>query len=162
LIAFTFGNEENVKPGGTANTVAKFLKKNKSENSWHVDLNTFKIYQGAKVFSAENARFFKREYLEKAERFYEKHGKKTIIIARFIPIIRTFAPFVAGIGNMSYPQFIAYNIIGGITWVGLFLGAGYVFGNVPIVKHNFTLVIMSIIAVSFLPGIIEYIRHKRA
>jgi membrane-associated protein len=117
---------------------------------------------GAKVFSAENARFFKREYLEKAERFYEKHGKKTIIIARFIPIIRTFAPFVAGIGNMSYPQFIAYNIIGGITWVGLFLGAGYVFGNVPIVKHNFTLVIMSIIAVSFLPGIIEYIRHKRA
>jgi membrane-associated protein len=117
---------------------------------------------GAKVFSAENARFFKREYLEKAERFYEKHGKKTIIIARFIPIIRTFAPFVAGIGNMSYPQFIAHNIIGGITWVGLFLGAGYVFGNVPIVKHNFTLVIMSIIAVSFLPGIIEYIRHKRA
>ncbi len=117
---------------------------------------------GPKVFSAENARFFKREYLEKAERFYEKHGKKTIIIARFIPIIRTFAPFVAGIGNMSYPQFIIYNIVGGIVWVGLFLGAGYIFGNVPIVKDNFTLVIMGIIGASLLPGLIEYIRHKRS
>ena len=105
-------------------------------------------------------KFVKRDYLLKAQAFYEKHGGKTIIIARFIPIIRTFAPFVAGVGKMNYTQFISYNIIGGIVWViGLTL-LGYFFGTLPIVEKNFELVIFAIIFISILPPIIEYIRHQ--
>ena len=118
-------------------------------------------YIGPKVFYNEESRFFKKAYLEKTHRFYEKHGGKTIIIARFMPIIRTFAPFVAGIGSMSYAKFISYNVIGGISWISLFIFGGYFFGNIPFVKNNFTLVIISIIIISLLPGVIEYFRQQR-
>lgn len=116
---------------------------------------------GPKVFHYEDSRFFKKAYLEKTHQFYEKHGGKTIIIARFMPIIRTFAPFVAGIGAMSYPKFALYNICGGIAWVCLFLCGGYFFGNIPSVRNNFTLVIIVIILISVLPGFIEYWRQRR-
>ena len=119
-------------------------------------------YVGPKVFHYENSRIFKKEYLEKTHAFYEKYGGKTIIIARFVPIVRTFAPFVAGVGAMTYGKFLAYNVAGGLLWVFSITLAGYFFGNIPIVKANFTAVIMGIIFVSILPGIIEYIRHKRA
>jgi len=118
-------------------------------------------YVGPKVFHQENARFFKREYLDKTHAFFEKHGGKTIIIAQFIPIIRTFAPFVAGIGKMSYNWFLGYNVIGVLTWIVVFLLGGFYFGNLPAVKHNFTMVILAIILISLLPGTIEYIRHRR-
>jgi len=116
---------------------------------------------GPRVFSAEKSRFLNREHLERTHRFYEKHGGKTIIIARFMPIIRTFAPFVAGVGSMNYARFILYNIVGGIAWVGIFIVGGYLFGNIPMVKRNFTLVIMVIIVVSVLPGVVEFVRHRR-
>jgi len=116
---------------------------------------------GPRVFHKENSRFFKKEYLDRTHAFYEKHGGKTIIIARFIPIIRTFAPFVAGIGSMSYGRFLAYNVMGGIGWVILFVTAGYFFGNIPFVKKNFSLVIIAIILISILPGVIEAFRHKK-
>lgn len=118
-------------------------------------------YMGPKVFQRKNSRIFKKEYLDKTHRFYEKYGAKTIIFARFVPIVRTFAPFVAGIGAMSYPRFLAYNVIGGITWIGLFVFAGYFFGNLTIVKENFTLVILGIIFLSIMPGVIEFIRHRK-
>lgn len=118
-------------------------------------------YLGPKVFHYQDSRFFKKEHLIRTHQFYEKHGGKTIIIARFIPIIRTFAPFVAGIGTMKYTRFIAYNVIGGISWICLFLLAGYFFGGIPAVKKNFTLVIMAIIIISVLPGVFEYWRQKR-
>lgn len=117
-------------------------------------------FLGPKVFDEEKIRFFKKEYLLRAHDFYEKHGGKTIIIARFIPIIRTFAPFVAGISQMSYPRFIFYNITGCVAWVGLCLAGGYAFGNIPIVKENFTLVIFGIIFVSLLPAIITFLRER--
>jgi membrane-associated protein len=116
---------------------------------------------GPKVFHNQNVRFLKREYLDRTHRFYEKHGGKTIILARFIPIIRTFAPFVAGIGRMSYWRFIAYNVSGGICWMAVFIFGGYYFGNIPIVRRNFTLVIVAIIIISILPGVIEYLRQRR-
>ena len=115
---------------------------------------------GPKIFHKENVRFLNREYLERTHRFYEKHGGKAIVIARFIPIIRTFAPFVAGIGAMTYWRFSLYNIAAGIGWVGIFVFAGYYFGNIPVVKQNFTVVIFAIIFISVLPGIIEFLRHK--
>ena len=118
-------------------------------------------YVGPRVFARESGRFFKKEYLERTHRFYEKYGGKTIIIARFVPIIRTFAPFVAGIGSMTYSRFIAYNIVGGISWIALFIFGGYYFGNLSIVKRNFTLVIFTIIFISILPGVIEYVRQRR-
>ena len=118
-------------------------------------------YLGPKVFE-KKIRFLKKEHLEKTHQFYEKHGGKTIIIARFIPIIRTFAPFVAGIGAMTYSKFILYNIVGGILWCALFVYGGYFFGNLPIVKNNFSIVIIVIIIISVLPGVIEFARHKFA
>lgn len=117
-------------------------------------------YIGPKAFSG-HYKLLKTEYLNKTHQFYEKHGGKTIIYARFIPIIRTFAPFVAGIGTMSYGRFASYNIVGGITWVTSFLLLGYFFGSVPIIKQNFTYVVLLIILVSILPPIIEVIRQKR-
>jgi len=114
---------------------------------------------GPKVFSRDYM-LLKRDHLLKTQSFYEKHGGKTIIFARFIPIIRTFAPFVAGIGIMNYGKFISYNIIGGVLWVVIFTIAGYLFGEIPEVKRNFTLVIFAIIFLSLLPPIIEYLRHR--
>lgn len=116
-------------------------------------------YIGPRAFSG-NIRFLKKEYLDRTHEFYERHGGKTIILARFIPIIRTFAPFVAGIGAMTYPHFIAYNVIGGVLWVALFTFGGYYFGNLPVVKENFTLVILAIIFISVLPGVIEFFKER--
>jgi membrane-associated protein len=115
---------------------------------------------GPKIFYQEEVRFFKKEYLLRTHEFYERHGGKTIIIARFIPIIRTFAPFVAGIGQMTYIRFISYNIIGGLAWIALFVFGGYYFGNLPVIKKNFTLVVLAIIFISVLPGIIEFLRQR--
>lgn len=114
---------------------------------------------GKKAFSL-NSRFIKKEHLEKTEEFYEKYGTKMIIMARFVPIIRTFAPFVAGIGNMHYRTFLSYNVIGGILWTTLFVLLGFFFGNIPAVAHNFTLVIFGIIGISLLPPIITAIRNR--
>jgi membrane-associated protein len=118
-------------------------------------------YVGPKVFNKEKARFFKKEHLDRTHAFYEKHGGKTIIIARFVPIIRSFAPFVAGIGRMSYGRFIAYNVIGGVGWVVLLVGAGYFFGNIPLVRKNFSLAILAIIAISTVPVVTEFLRHRK-
>jgi membrane-associated protein len=114
---------------------------------------------GPKAFSG-SVRFLKKEYLDKTHAYFEKYGGKTIILARFVPIVRTFAPFVAGIGAMTYGHFILYNVIGGLLWVSLFLFGGYFFGNLPIVKHNFTYVILVIIVISVLPAVAEYLKSK--
>ncbi|HLD10612.1 MAG TPA: DedA family protein [Candidatus Nanoarchaeia archaeon] len=119
----------------------------------------FGQYLGKKAFK-ENSKLFKKKYLIKTEKFYEKHGNKTIVLARFIPIIRTFAPFVAGISKMDYKKFLAYNMFGGILWVGLLLFAGYFFGNIKFVKENFSLVILGIILISLIPAVIEYLNEK--
>ena len=116
-------------------------------------------YLGPKAFSGKY-RFLKKEYLDKTEKFYEKYGGKTIIYARFVPIVRTFAPFVAGVGSMSYGKFASYNVIGAILWVTSFLFIGYFFGGLPIIKDNFTLVVFAIIILSILPPIIEVIKEK--
>jgi membrane-associated protein len=116
-------------------------------------------YIGPKAFSGRY-KFLKKEYLEKTQSFYIKHGGKTIIYARFIPIIRTFAPFVAGVGTMSYGKFASYNVIGGVIWVVSFLFLGYFFGGLPIIKSNFTYVIFGIILLSLLPPVIEYFRGR--
>ena len=118
-------------------------------------------FMGPKVFSQPDSRFLKREYLDRTHQFYEKYGGKTIIIARFVPIVRTFAPFVAGVGSMTYVKFASYNVIGGLLWVGVCVFAGYAFGNIPVVQENFTLVILGIIFVSILPGIIEFLRQRQ-
>ena len=115
---------------------------------------------GPKVFSREQSRLLNRQYLDRTHQFYEKHGGKTVIIARFMPIIRTFAPFVAGIGRMTYLKFLTFSVTGSILWVGAFLYAGFFFGNIPFVKKNFTLVVLAIIFVSLLPGVIEFLRAK--
>ncbi|HTV18491.1 MAG TPA: DedA family protein [Polyangiaceae bacterium] len=117
---------------------------------------------GPRVFNSEKSLLLNKKHLERTQAFYEKYGGKTIIIARFIPIIRTFAPFVAGIGKMRYRRFAAFNVIGAILWVGLFTPAGYVFGNQAVVKKNFHLVILAIIVLSVLPAVIEVAREWRA
>ena len=115
---------------------------------------------GPKVFHYPKSRFFNPEHLKKTHAFYEKYGGKTIIIARFVPIVRTFAPFVAGIGAMSYARFLGYNVIGGVLWVSVCLFSGYFFGNLPLVKQNFSLVVIAIVFISLLPAVIEYLRHR--
>ena len=117
-------------------------------------------YIGPRVFT-EDVRFLKREYLEKGHDFFEKYGGKAIVLARFVPIVRTFVPFIAGASSMTYPKFALYNIIGAVAWVGLFDFLGYFFGNIPAVEENFTLVIFGIIILSILPPFIEYFREKR-
>ena len=117
---------------------------------------------GPKVFTKEKSRLFNKEYLHRTHQFYEKYGGKTIIIARFVPIVRTFAPFVAGIGSMTYGRFIAYNVVGGIGWVVILVFGGYFFGNIPFIKNNFSLAIAAIIIISILPGIIEFLRHRKS
>jgi membrane-associated protein len=116
-------------------------------------------YVGPRAFRGD-VRFLRKEYLDRTHAFYEKHGGKTIILARFVPIIRTFAPFVAGVGAMSYPRFITYNVVGAVLWVSMFVLGGYFFGNIPTVRENFTLVILAIIAISVLPIVVEALRAR--
>lgn len=113
-----------------------------------------------KVAARENIRFIKKEYLDKTTEFFERHGSATIILARFVPIIRTFAPFVAGVGTMPYRKFLSYNAIGGIVWVTIALFAGFFFGNIPFVKNNFSLVVLGIVVVSLLPIVFTFIKNK--
>jgi membrane-associated protein len=115
---------------------------------------------GPRVLHYPKSRFFNPEHLKKTHAFYEKYGGKTIIIARFVPIVRTFAPFVAGIGEMSYAHFLGYNVIGGVLWVSVCLFSGYFFGNLPFVKQNFSVVVLAIVFISLLPAVIEYLRHR--
>jgi membrane-associated protein len=117
-------------------------------------------YVGPKVFHYPKSRFFNPEHLRRTHVFYERYGGKTIIIARFVPIVRTFAPFVAGIGAMSYLRFLTYNVVGGLAWVAVCLFSGYFFGNLPFVRKNFSLVILAIIVISVLPAVFEYLRHR--
>lgn len=119
-------------------------------------------YLGPKVLTREDSRFLKRAYLDKTHQFYEKYGAKTIVLARFVPIVRTFAPFVAGVGKMSYGKFATYNIVGGILWVAIFVTAGYLVGNVEAVQKNFTFVALGIVVVSVLPMVYEWVQHRRA
>jgi len=114
---------------------------------------------GPRAFSGE-IRFLKKQYLDRTHAFYERHGGKTIVLARFVPIIRTFAPFVAGVGEMSYGKFISYNVIGGIVWVSLFTWGGYFFGTLPFVQNNFSLVVLAIIFISVLPAVIEVFKER--
>ena len=115
-------------------------------------------FLGKKVYE-KNYRLIKRKYLEDTHAFYEKHGGKTLVIARFMPIIRTFAPFVAGVGTMKYPRFLTYCVVGNLLWVNLFSFAGYYFGNIPTVKHNFSLVVFAIIFISFVPPIYTFVKQ---
>jgi membrane-associated protein len=115
---------------------------------------------GPKVFHKENVRFLNKKHLERTHEFYERYGAKTIVIARFVPIIRTFAPFVAGIGKMTYGRFLSYNVVGGLLWVALFVLGGYYFGNIGIVRRNFSLVIIVIILLSVMPGVVEALRQR--
>lgn len=117
---------------------------------------------GPRVFARENSRVFKKEYLEQTRMFYEKHGGKTIILARFVPIVRTFAPFVAGIGSMTYPVFLLYNLIGAFLWVTGLMTLGYLFGSIPVVEHNFEYVVIAIVIFSLFPVAYEYFSHRRA
>lgn len=117
-------------------------------------------YLGAKAFE-KYPRVLKKEYLSKTEKYYSKYGNKTIVLARFVPIVRTFAPFVAGVGKMKYSNFLTYNIVGGIVWTAIFVFGGYYFGNLPLVKDNFSIVILAIIALSFVPILWEYWKHKK-
>jgi membrane-associated protein len=117
-------------------------------------------YFGDRVLGKALGKFIKKEHIEKTHSFYEKYGGKTIVIARFVPIVRTLAPFVAGIGKMSYLKFAIYNVCGGILWVCSLVAAGFYFGNIPVIKDSFSLVVLGIIFVSILPGIIEYLRYR--
>lgn len=117
-------------------------------------------YIGPRAFSGE-IKYLKKEHLDRTSEFYDKHGGKTIILARFIPIIRTFAPFVAGIGSMTYSHFILYNVIGGISWVAIFIFGGFYFGNLPFVRDNFEIVIFTIIFISFIPPVLEFFKARK-
>ena len=116
---------------------------------------------GLRLLEHTSPRFIKHEHLEKTHAFYAKHGGKTVIFARFLPIIRTFAPFVAGIGTMNYRHYVMFSIIGGVSWIGSLILAGYFFGNIPVIKDNLTLMILVIVVVSFVPAMIEFMRHRR-
>ena len=118
-------------------------------------------YMGPRVFAREDSRWLRKEHLQRTHEFYEKYGGKTIILARFVPIVRTFAPFVAGIGSMTYGKFIAYNVIGGVIWVVLFVLGGYWFGQLEFVKQNFGLVELAIVILSVLPMVIEFLRARK-
>jgi len=117
---------------------------------------------GLRLLNHPNQRWIKHEHLEKTHAFYEKHGGKTVIFARFLPIIRTFAPFVAGIGTMNYRLYVTFSIVGGVAWIGSLTLAGYFFGNIPVIKENLTLMILVIVFISFVPAILEFIKHRRS
>lgn len=116
---------------------------------------------GLRLLNKASPRLIKHEHLEKTHAFYEKHGGKTVILARFLPIIRTFAPFVAGIGTMNYRHYVMFSIIGGVSWIGSLTLAGYFFGNIPFIKNNLTLMVLVIVVISFIPAILEFIKHRR-
>lgn len=116
---------------------------------------------GPKLLQRPNSRIFKKEYLDRTHRFYEKYGGKTIIFARFVPIVRTFAPFLAGVGTMTYTKFALYNVAGAALWILLFVYGGYMFGDLPIVRNNFSLVILAIIVLSILPAVIEVVKARK-
>jgi len=116
---------------------------------------------GNKILDKENVKYINKEYLKKAHNFYKKHGSMTIVLGRFIPIIRTFVPFVAGIGEMTYSKFIIYNMLGAFLWVSLFLGGGYFFGNLPFIKTHFSYILIAIIVISVIPGVLAFIKEKR-
>jgi membrane-associated protein len=115
---------------------------------------------GTKVFQRDDVRFLNKRHLERTHAFYERHGGKTIIIARFVPIVRTFAPFVAGIGSMSYGKFLTYNVVGAVLWVSIFVVGGYLFGNLPFVEDNFSIIIVVIVLISVMPAVVEYLRQR--
>jgi membrane-associated protein len=117
-------------------------------------------FVGPRVFSHQKSRLFNPAHLARTQRFYAKHGGKTLILARFVPIVRTFAPFVAGIGRMVYPSFLFYSFSGAVFWIGFFVFGGYYFGNIPVVKQNLTLFIIGIVMLSITPGIVEFARQK--
>lgn len=117
-------------------------------------------FVGPKVFSHEKSRFFNHEHLARTHAFYEKHGGKTVVFSRFLPIIRTFAPFVAGVGSMSYRRFMLYSFAGGVSWIGFFVYCGYFFGNAPIVRQNLSIFIMGIVLMTILPGALGLLRQK--
>lgn len=117
-------------------------------------------YFGHRIKNGQNIPFIKKEHVEMTERFYAKYGNKTIVIARFVPMLRTLAPFFAGFGSLDYSSFIFYNIIGGLTWVSIFLFGGHYFGNIPIIKNNFSVAIIIVIIASLIPGVVEYIRER--
>jgi membrane-associated protein len=119
-------------------------------------------FLGKRLFSDPGSKVFKREYLDRTRMFYQAHGPKTIVMARFVPIVRTFAPFVAGMGAMRFRTYIAYCVAGALLWVTVCAGAGFLFGNIPVVKRNFTVVILAIIAISLLPGLVGYLRARKA
>ncbi len=116
---------------------------------------------GAKLFTSENSKLFNKSYLERTEKFYTKYGTKTVVIARFVPIVRTFAPFVAGFGRMNYAKFLTFSVLGGILWICGLLGLGYFFGNLPFVKNNFGIVVIAIIFISILPAVIEALKARK-
>jgi len=116
---------------------------------------------GPKAFRKEDARFLKKKYLDQTHGFYEKYGGITIVLARFVPFVRTFAPFVAGVGSMSYLNFVVYNVVGGVVWVSLFLLAGYFFGTIPFVKHNFSYVIVAVVLISIAPLVVRYLTERK-
>jgi membrane-associated protein len=118
-------------------------------------------FAGPRVFKREKSWAFNPAHLERTRRFYEKHGGKTLIIARFVPIVRTFAPFVAGIGRMRYPRFLFYSFAGSVFWIGSLTYAGYYFGNIPLVKQNLTVVIIGIVILSVMPGVVEFVKSRR-
>ncbi|HEY7903725.1 MAG TPA: DedA family protein [Casimicrobiaceae bacterium] len=117
-------------------------------------------YLGPKVFERPDSRWLRKSYLERTHRFYERYGGVTIIIARFVPIVRTFAPFLAGVGAMSYPRFLTYNVVGGVAWVALLTYAGFFFGNIPWVKQNLTFIVLVIVVVSLVPAIVTFLRER--
>lgn len=116
---------------------------------------------GPRILRSENSRFLKRSYLDRTHAFFERHGGKTILLARFVPIVRTFTPFVAGIGAMTYPRFLTSSIAAAALWVGVCVGAGYRFGSLDVVRKNFTLVLVAVVLISVLPALVEIIRHRR-
>ena len=118
-------------------------------------------YLGSIILKHQGKWFLKKEHIDRTHQFYEKYGAKTIVLARFVPIVRTFAPFIAGVGKMTYLRFFSYNVIGGLLWITLFVFGGFFFGNIPVIKRNFTFVIFAIIIISILPAVIEVIREKR-
>jgi membrane-associated protein len=119
-------------------------------------------YIGPKVFEKPDSRWFKQEYLQRTQAFYDRYGGVTIIIGRFVPIIRTFAPFLAGVAGMSYRKFLSYNVIGGVLWISSLVYAGYLFGNIPWVKNNLSLIVIAIVVVSLIPAVSTFVQERRA